>query len=308
MLIDGIAGGLDDEDIDAAYVLEQLEVDFAIGEALNLRFSDGDSDIAADFVGEGPIGGAGKELEALVLTEIAGALPLGGGLGVPGSRVRLAGLVWPFGTVSAVFALVVSAGVLLVFYCDGHRSHFHLSTYLQAGLLFGCSNCVEQDVGWATWIRTRINASKGHCPTIERSPNLANPTARLDSPLDSRKRVSLPHSRHVNRTFLQKHLLPVRTAREGASQYRPHLDFRQSRLRCFCVATGCVQPVECRTGPRQRGAESCLRCTGARKKTLDVAEDGLLRKDDTFEVVLDPARNPGADKRGLLRSGQVFSI
>ena len=51
----------------------------------------------------------------------------------------------------------------------------------------------------------------------------------------------------------------------------------------------------------------CLRISGARKKTLDVAEDGLLGKDDTFKVVLNPACDPGADKRGLYGSGQVLS-
>ncbi len=33
----------------------------------------------------------------------------------------------------------------------------------------------------------------------------------------------------------------------------------------------------------------------------------MLGKDDTFKVVLDPATDPGADKRGLDRSGQVLS-
>ena len=33
----------------------------------------------------------------------------------------------------------------------------------------------------------------------------------------------------------------------------------------------------------------------------------MLGKDNTLEVVLDPARDPGADKRGLYRSGEVFS-
>ena len=33
----------------------------------------------------------------------------------------------------------------------------------------------------------------------------------------------------------------------------------------------------------------------------------MLGKDDSLEVVLNPAHDPGADKRGLLRSGQVFS-
>jgi hypothetical protein len=33
----------------------------------------------------------------------------------------------------------------------------------------------------------------------------------------------------------------------------------------------------------------------------------MLGKDDTFKVVLDPATDPGADKRGLLWSGEVLS-
>ena len=32
----------------------------------------------------------------------------------------------------------------------------------------------------------------------------------------------------------------------------------------------------------------------------------MLGKNDPFEVVFDPARDPGADKRGLFWSGQVF--
>ncbi len=34
----------------------------------------------------------------------------------------------------------------------------------------------------------------------------------------------------------------------------------------------------------------------------------MLGKHDSFKVVLDPATDPGADKRGLLWSGQVLSI
>src|SRR6185437_8652252 len=33
----------------------------------------------------------------------------------------------------------------------------------------------------------------------------------------------------------------------------------------------------------------------------------MLRKDDSFKVVLNPANDPGADKRGLSRSGQALS-
>jgi hypothetical protein len=34
----------------------------------------------------------------------------------------------------------------------------------------------------------------------------------------------------------------------------------------------------------------------------------MLGKDDAFKVVLDPATDPGADKRGLFWSGQVPSF
>ncbi len=33
----------------------------------------------------------------------------------------------------------------------------------------------------------------------------------------------------------------------------------------------------------------------------------MLGEDDFLEIVLDPATDPGADKRGTLRSGQVLS-
>jgi hypothetical protein len=46
----------------------------------------------------------------------------------------------------------------------------------------------------------------------------------------------------------------------------------------------------------------------ARKNALDFCKGRMLGKDDAFKVVLDPATDPGADKRGLLRSGQVLVI
>src|ERR1700722_11521597 len=53
--------------------------------------------------------------------------------------------------------------------------------------------------------------------------------------------------------------------------------------------------------------KGCLRCIRGRKNALDFCKGRMLGKDDPFKVVLDPARDPGADKRGLLRSGQVLS-
>ena len=47
--------------------------------------------------------------------------------------------------------------------------------------------------------------------------------------------------------------------------------------------------------------EGCLRGARSRKGALDLAEKGMLQKDNLFEVV----RYPGADKRGHLWSGQV---
>ena len=76
----------------------------------------------------------------------------------------------------------------------------------------------------------------------------------------------------------------------------------------FCIFPGQVQPEERRTGPRQRSKEGCLRSARSRKKTLDFCKGRILGKDDAFKVVLNPARDPGADKRGLLRSGQVLLI
>ena len=47
--------------------------------------------------------------------------------------------------------------------------------------------------------------------------------------------------------------------------------------------------------------EGCLRSARSRKNALDFCKGRMLGKDDAFKVVLDPARDPGADKRGLLR-------
>ena len=52
----GIAGGLHDKDVDAANVLEQLEVDFAIGEALELGLAQRNADVAADLLSQRPVG------------------------------------------------------------------------------------------------------------------------------------------------------------------------------------------------------------------------------------------------------------
>jgi hypothetical protein len=52
----------------------------------------------------------------------------------------------------------------------------------------------------------------------------------------------------------------------------------------------------------------CVRSARAQKYALDFAKGGMLGENDAFKVVLDPATDPGADKRGLKRSGEVLSI
>jgi len=54
--------------------------------------------------------------------------------------------------------------------------------------------------------------------------------------------------------------------------------------------------------------EGCLRFARSRKNALDFCKGGMLGKDDAFKVVLDPATDPGADKRGLYGSGQVLFV
>ena len=51
VLVNGVAGGLYDEDVDTTDIFEQLEVDFAIGEALQLGFTNRDTDVTGDLVG-----------------------------------------------------------------------------------------------------------------------------------------------------------------------------------------------------------------------------------------------------------------
>jgi hypothetical protein len=50
--------------------------------------------------------------------------------------------------------------------------------------------------------------------------------------------------------------------------------------------------------------DGCLRCAGTHKYALDFCKGRMLGKHDPFKVVLNPATDPGADKRGLYGSGQ----
>jgi hypothetical protein len=84
MLIHRVAGGLYDKHIDAAHVLQQLEVDFAVGKALHFGFAQLHSNVSGNLLGQRPVGRAAEELEAFVLAQVAAALALGDRFGVFG--------------------------------------------------------------------------------------------------------------------------------------------------------------------------------------------------------------------------------
>ena len=118
-----------------------------------------------------------------------------------------------------------------------------------------------------------------------------------------------PHTMKLKaKSLFNKHLAPVPGPRQRPCDSCFHVrNLTQAVLRCLCISPGFVQPEERRTGPRQRSMNGCLQRAGARKKTLDFSKGRMLGKDNALEVVFYPARDPGADKRGLLWSGQVLA-
>ena len=66
VLVHRIAGGLHHEYIRAADILEQLEVNFAVGKALHLGLAQRDADVLADLLRQRAVGRPRKDLEALV--------------------------------------------------------------------------------------------------------------------------------------------------------------------------------------------------------------------------------------------------
>ena len=117
VLVHRIAGGLHHKHIHSAHVLEKLEVDFAVGKALQLGLAHLDPDVLADLLGQRPVGGAGEELEALVLAQVAGPLALGSRLGILG--------LWNAVQCRNFAGLFQSAFLLLLFRRYRHRSRFH---------------------------------------------------------------------------------------------------------------------------------------------------------------------------------------
>jgi hypothetical protein len=74
VLVHRIAGGLHHKNISAANVLQQLEVNLAIGKALHLGLTQRHADVLANLLRQSPVCRSGKNLEALVVR--IGASPL----------------------------------------------------------------------------------------------------------------------------------------------------------------------------------------------------------------------------------------
>src|SRR5579862_452108 len=206
VLIDGIAGGLHDEDVDAAHILEQLEVDFAVRKSLELGLADFDADVVGNLLGKPPVGGAAEESEALVVAEIAAFLALRGG--PIGTRLRSSAIRSSLSLAAVLAASAVGGAFLarLILFFPCHRDYVHLRK--PPSWLALAATGYTQESGWATRIRTWTSASKGHCPTIRRSPSnpirFSNETAVLDS---RREFLSKPGKLSIHRS--QEHLVPV---------------------------------------------------------------------------------------------------
>ena len=78
MLVHRIAGGLHHKHIYAAHIFEQLEVNFAIREPLQLGVAHLDSDVLADLLSQRAVGRPAEELETAILAQVAGPLVFGG--------------------------------------------------------------------------------------------------------------------------------------------------------------------------------------------------------------------------------------
>ena len=76
MLIDRKTRRLHQENIRAANVLQQLKMYLAVGESLQPGLAQRHSNELADLLAQRAIGRSAKNLEALLFTQLAGALPL----------------------------------------------------------------------------------------------------------------------------------------------------------------------------------------------------------------------------------------
>ncbi len=112
-----------------------------------------------------------------------------------------------------------------------------ISDYLQAGWLWLFFGYRTSKLGWATRIRTWTSASKGHCPTIRRSPNLS-----------SRSRVSPAQRTTVNAKASRASRPCAAGCGSSARTFTPDL-LRQPGLSCFRISAGQVQPESAEPDP-----------------------------------------------------------
>ncbi len=157
--------------------------------------------------------------------------------------------------------------------------------------------------GWATRIRTWTNASKGHCPTIRRSPNTCRSEAfapaegEFLSHNGSLSTALLAAS--ISRQYAARGRVRVRCLRNSGSRKR------SGSLR---ISAGLVQPEERRTGPGQRSMEGCLRCAGAARMRLISAKGGCWGKttrSKSFWIQFVIPVRTSADSCGPARSSPI---
>src|ERR1035441_4156373 len=156
MLVHRVAGGLDDKNIDAAHVLQQLKVNFAVGKALHLGFAHLNPNVSGDLLGQRPVGRAAEKFEPFVLAQVAAPLALGDQFGLPrlcGSiRSRQSEYLWGGVFVCAITWRLWLALLLCHFVRLRHCFRFHLriaSKLVGFGVLFTdhCSLTTETLAG-----------------------------------------------------------------------------------------------------------------------------------------------------------------
>jgi hypothetical protein len=82
VLIHRKACGLNQKHVGSAHIVQQLEVNLAIGKALQLAFAQLDAHKPRDLFRQWAIGRSGEELEPLIVAQSPGPFPLRGQFGL----------------------------------------------------------------------------------------------------------------------------------------------------------------------------------------------------------------------------------
>ena len=305
MLVHRIAGGLHDKHIHAAHVLEQLEVNLAVGKALQLGLAH-----LARRCGW-PISSASgrlavplKSLKRLSSLRLRVRLRSGAGLASFALACPAVGRCGDLSPRLRLPSFAPSPAACL----PPLPSPFPLPSPSTSKLVgFGCFPVFQycKTLAGRLGFEPRQVPPKGTVLPLDDRPTQQIPQASGTAALTA-VRESLSATA-LSTLLCQKHFAPVFRSRQGAGQLLSTPGRPQpfpGRLR---ISPGQVQPEERRTGPGQRSMEGCLRSAGAARMRLISAREGCWGKTTRSKSFWNPARDPGADKRGLLWSGQVLS-